>query len=232
MAKRAKTSNKSIKKNSKEKDKKKQKRNTSKKGKHKATSKKEESTSSKAQNKNGKRAIDKQVTKIENEKEKEEQLVKIQEMKEITKKEDEIPKEELQKINKCLFRNIIIAVGILLYFMFLILGNINIKQEVYITDLKVFSISILFIAIIIIENAYKKDSGQLAIYGIEFIVLSIVTLALIYFNKAINFKYSYLVLAISYLFAIYYLLKAIVMYIKMRRDYFMNHIKQIMDKDE
>ena len=232
MAKRAKTSNNSIKKSSKEEDKEKQKRNTSKKGKHKATSKKEESTSSKAQNKNGKRAIDKQVTKIENEKEKEEQLVKIQEMKEITKKEDEIPKEELQKINKCLFRNIIIAVGILLYFMFLILGNINIKQEVYITDLKVFSISILFIAIIIIENAYKKDSGQLAIYGIEFIVLSIVTLALIYFNKAINFKYSYLVLAISYLFAIYYLLKAIVMYIKMRRDYFMNHIKQIMDKDE
>ncbi len=232
MAKRAKTSNNSIKKSSKEEDKEKQKRNTSKKGKHKATSKKEESTSSKAQNKNGKRAIDKQVTKIENEKEKEEQLVKIQEMKEITKKEDEIPKEELQKINKCLFRNIIIAVGILLYFMFLILGNINIKQEVYITDLKVFSFSILFIAIIIIENAYKKDSGQLAIYGIEFIVLSIVTLALIYFNKAINFKYSYLVLAISYLFAIYYLLKAIVMYIKMRRDYFMNHIKQIMDKDE
>ena len=148
------------------------------------------------------------------------------------RKKGTLSKEDINEINKYLFKNVIIAACIIIYFMFLNLGKINIKADVYIVDLKVFSVSILLSAIAIIEQAYKKDSGTIAIYGIEMIVLSLITLALIYIDLLIPQVYIYIVLAISYIFAIYYLIKSIVIYITMKKKYSVEHIKEIMNKDE
>ena len=55
----------------------------------------------------------------------------------------------------------------------MILGFINIKEEVYNVDLKVFSFITLIIAILLFERAYKKDSGKLCAFGIELSLIHI-----------------------------------------------------------
>ena len=160
------------------------------------------------------------------------QNIEIEEIKKTIKNKKELPKEEIKKINKILFRNIIVAIVIVTYFIFLNLGKMNIENSVYVTDLKVFSMCTLLSAIVLIEIAYKKDSGEIALYGVEMIVLAITTFALIYINLMLSSRYTYIVTAISAIFAIYYLIKSIVIYLKKRKQYFVNDIKDIMNKEE
>lgn len=159
-------------------------------------------------------------------------FLKIEELKEAIKKKKRLPKEEIEKINKIVYRNIIIATVIVLYFIFLNLGHMNIKNDIYVTDLKVFGMCILLAAIALIESAYKKESSELAIYGVEMIALSISTITLIYVNLMQSSRYIYILPAISYVFAIYYLIKSIVIYQKKKHLYFINDMKEIMNKEE
>lgn len=159
-------------------------------------------------------------------------LIKFEEIKNIFKKKKAIPKEELKKINKPVFTNILVAVGIMIYFIFLILGFYHIGKEAYQTDLKVFALCILFLAIILLENAYKKDSGKIAIFGIEMIVLAVITVGLIYVNLMLSSHYINVVTITSYIITIYYVIKAIVVYQKGKNKYFVDDMKEIMNTDE
>lgn len=142
---------------------------------------------------------------------------KLEKIEEEIKKQTTIPDEKKKKINKRIFQNIMVAIVIVLYFIFINLGFYNIEQAKFLVDLQVFSMVSIAITIIIFEVAYKKDSGELAIYGIESLVLSICTLLTI--NLGINYrnKFSYIINTISMLFAIYYVVKSIIIYIKMKR---------------
>lgn len=173
-----------------------------------------------------KQSIDKKEEKII------EESVSIQEIGETIKEKKSLPKEEIEKINKYLFQNILVAICTILYFIFLNLGQMNIQAEVYITDLKVFSICVLFLAIALIEKAYKQDDGRIAIYGIEMIVLSLITVALIFVNLMLQERYVYIVTSISYIFAIYYLIKSVIIYLKKRKQYFVEDIKEMIQEEE
>ena len=205
------------------------------KNKAKSTTKNTKKDAVKTTKKNAKKEI---IDKEEAEKEKtaeivkEENSVKIEEIKETIKEKKTLPKEETKKINKVLFKNIVIAGLILIYFMFLNLGFVNIKDDVYITDLKVFGMCILLLAIALIENSYKKENGEIALYGIEMIILAITTIGLIYVKLMFSSRYVYIASAISYIFAIYYVVKSIVIYIKKKKQYFVNDMKEIIKKEE
>lgn len=142
------------------------------------------------------------------------QLEKIE--KEI-KKQTTISEEKKKKINAKVFQNIIIAIIVVLYFIFLNLGFKNLKPQTFLKDLQVFSIITIGITIILFEKAYQKDSGEITIYGIEALVLSICTLMTIYLGANYTSKFTYILNAISMLFAIYYVAKAIVIYRKMMK---------------
>lgn len=161
-----------------------------------------------------------------------EEAVKLEEIKSTLNKKNKIPTEKLEEIYKTVFKNIIFAAVIVTYFIFLNLGQMNIKPEVYQTDLKVFSITTLLISIVLIERAYKKDSGEIAVYGIETLILSIITLALIYVNLIFSSKYVFIVNFISYIFAIYYLIKSVIVYIKKRKKCYIDDMKEIINKEE
>lgn len=145
---------------------------------------------------------------------------KLDKIEEEIKKQKSIPKEKRNKMNKKIFNNIIIGVGIVLYFIFINLDFFTLEPSTYLTDLKVFSVIILGIAITIFEKAYKKDSGELAIYGIEMLVLSICSLMTNYFYLIYNNKYPYIINMISLIFAVYYVAKSIVIYVKMKKSVF------------
>ena len=134
-------------------------------------------------------------------------------------------KEEKNKLYKKLFKNIMIAIIISIYFIFLNLGNINIDKNIFLTDIKVFSIIILGISIIIFEKAYKKDSGELTINAIEILVLACHTLSLTYVTNIFKFDFKYYVLTSSYIFSIYYIFKDIIIYTRENRKY----LKQLSD---
>ena len=159
-------------------------------------------------------------------------LIKFEEIKNIFKKKKKIPKEELKKINKPVFHNILVAIVVMIYFIFLILGFLNIEGNVYQTDLKVFSICILFLAIFLLEKAYKEDSGRIAIFGIEMIVIAIITLGLIYVKLMLSSHYINIVLIILYIVLIYYVIKSIVIYNKGKKKYFIKDVKEMINTEE
>lgn len=164
---------------------------------------------------------------------KEIQWISLKEIKKTMKEKQSLPKEESNKINRYLFQNIMVAIAIIVYFIFLNLGKQNIQLNVYVTDLKVFGMCILLLAIMLLEKAYKDDSGRLAVFGIEMIVLSLTTISLIYVGLMLSSRYSVILTSISYIFAIYYLIKSVVIYLKKRKKYFVDGMKEIIkDKEE
>ena len=101
-----------------------------------------------------------------------------------------MPKEKKKGIYKRAFENILVAVIVILYFLMMILGYINIPEDAYIKDLKVFSLATIAITIVLFEIAYNKDSGKIAIHGIETLLLSILTLVSMYIYILHRTKYT------------------------------------------
>lgn len=141
---------------------------------------------------------------------------KMEAIEEEIKKQTTISEEKKNKMNKIIFHNIAIASIIMLYFIFLILGYRTIMPETFMVDLQVFSIITIGITIIIFEKAYKKDNTEYAIHGIESLFLSIATLLSTYTYARYQEKFIYIMLTVCYIFAIYYVAKSIVIYIKMK----------------
>ena len=141
-----------------------------------------------------------------------------------------MPAEELKKINKRVFQNVFLAIVIMFYLDFIILGFVNIENSVFITDLKVFGMALLLVTIGIFEYAYKKDSGKHIIHGIEILLLALITILLIYVNLMWSNKFIYITAFVSYAFAIYYVAKSIIIYKKMKKEYFEEEMKKIIKK--
>lgn len=148
------------------------------------------------------------------------------------KTKNKLPKEEERKLNTVVFQNLCVAIAFMIYLFFIILGFVNIKDTVYVVDLKVFSIILLGAAIALFEMAYKKDSGRLCAYGIETLFLSMTTMGLLYANIEIHNIFLPIAAIVSLLFAIYYVAKSIYLYCKMKKKYFVDNIKDIMQKEE
>ena len=162
-------------------------------------------------------------------KEKKEIIEKIDQTFEVKQK---MPKKEKEKIYKRISNDILLAVGIVVYFIFLNLGYRNIGEEIFIVDLKVFSMSILIIAILLFEYSYKDNNGKIAIYGIETLLVAIFTLSAIYLLEIYKESFSIVICIFSSIFTIYYLIKSIRIYRKMKKEYYksLSDIKEIVDK--
>jgi hypothetical protein len=150
------------------------------------------------------------------------------------KKSKKIPKEISQAILKKMFGSLLKAVGIMIYFIILNLAYSNMKQERLIGDIKVFAGSFLVVGLVFLERAYKEDSGNIAINGIEFLILSLHSLSIMHVITILKYDFRFYLLTSSYIFSIYYVLKAIVLYTKGRREYLnsLSDISDIVKKEE
>lgn len=164
------------------------------------------------------------IDKIEEEKEeiaRRKQPVKIDEKQMAQKLEQAqiMPKEKKKGIYKRTFENILVAVIVILYFLMMILGYINIPEEAYIKDLKVFSLATIAITIVLFEIAYNKDSGKIAIHGIETLLLSILTLVSMYIYILHRTKFLFVIMGGVVLATLYYLVRSIAVTIKEKRKW-------------
>ena len=127
-----------------------------------------------------------------------------------------------------IFKNLLKAVGIMGYFIILNIAYTRMNLDRLINDIEVFSGIFLVLGLVFLERAYKKDDGKIAISGIELLCLSMHSLSI---NHVITFyKYDFrlYLLTSSYIFAIYYVLKSIVIYTKEKRKY----LKDLSDISE
>jgi len=164
-----------------------------------------------------------------NDKELKENLKNIE--KEIVRKK-EMPKEELLKVNKKIFENIIIAIVIMLFLGFISLGSLNIESTVFITDLKVFSMSLIVFTVLLFEYSYKKGSGNICVHGIETLFLAVFTLISIKTYTMYFEKFHFILATSCIIVTVYYAIKTIRASITMKKEYLasINDINEIIKK--
>ena len=134
-------------------------------------------------------------------------------------KDKKLPKEISQEIIKKVFTNLLLAIGIMAYFIILNIAFGKMKQERLIGDIKVFAGTFLVIGIVLLERAYKKDDGYTSIYGIEMLALSAQTLSIMHVINVFKFDFQLYILASEYIFALYYVFKATILYTVGKKEY-------------
>ena len=143
-------------------------------------------------------------------------------------------KEVREKYMKKIYLNVLKAIIIVLYFFVLNVACENVNPQYLEKGIELCTMILLFISIFIFEWAYRKDNDDLAIQGIEILILSAYTLTSQHITKKFDFPLKNYLLVASYIFAIYFILKCIVVYTKGRKEMAENlsDIKEIVQKDE
>ena len=162
---------------------------------------------------------------------KKETIKKIEE--EITKKTT-LTTEIKEIIKKDIFTNISIAILMIVYFTFLIMGSVGNTKATRTIDLNIFSIIFLSVSIYLFENSYRKNIGRIAIYGIEMLACAILTLFFSYiFFELDKFQNKYYMIVSIYI-AIYYIIKSICIAVRIRNKYInqASDIKEIIKKED
>lgn len=128
--------------------------------------------------------------------------------------------EENNKIiRKKIFENLLIAVALMLYFIVINFTYLRLEENILLNVTKIASLIILLLSIAIFEIAYHKDSGKITIYGIEILILSIHSLTIWNVINKMNISFQTYILFSTYAFAIYYVLKSMLIYTNEKRKY-------------
>lgn len=152
----------------------------------------------------------------------------------IQEERTKIPKEVSQEIMKKIFINLLEAIGIMIYFVILNLVYVKMQETVSTQCIEIFAGAFLVMGLIGLEVAYRKDSGIIAITGIELLFISFFTLSAIHISTLLKYDFRYYVLTFSYIFSTYYVLKCIIIYTKERRKYLasLSDISDIVKDDK
>lgn len=158
----------------------------------------------------------------------------IQKIEEEINEKRKMPKEVKESLRKEIFTNIIICTCLVAYFLFLFLGSVDKTKAVRVIDLKIFSTIYLATSIILFEIAYKKDSGKIAIHGVEILLVAIMTLFLPYIIFELDSKYQKIYYFVGEYIAVYYVIKCIFIAIIRKRKYSkdVSDIKEIIKKEK
>lgn len=145
---------------------------------------------------------------------------------------NEFTTDEEKKLNKRIFANLILAVSITLYFCIINLGYKNIAKDTFISDLQVFSTTILVASIVLFEKSYKKEDEKLCLYGIEMLVLAIITLLMPYIYFYSTDSIRIICSCLSIYLSIYYVAKCMIIQKKARKQHLDNlsDVKEIVKK--
>lgn len=157
---------------------------------------------------------------------KREQKRNIEQLEKVIEDKKKIPKSVKEKINAKVFENMVIVAIIMIYLLSLNLGMNNIPTDMYLMDLKVFSVLLLIVTIILFEYGYKKDNGDIWLHGVEIMVVAIFTLYLIYLYSIYYSTYGTLLISTAIVGLVYYAIKIIIIQRRIETSY-KNSLKDI-----
>lgn len=138
------------------------------------------------------------------------------------------------KTIKNIFKNVIKATLIIFYYFILSILFLKLENEMLQDCLKLLTIAILIIVIYKLEKSYKNDDGYMFLEAAEYIAILLHSLSITYIINKYKFDFRQYVIASSYVFAIYFVLKAIIIYTKGEREYAksLSDISEIVKKEE
>ena len=121
----------------------------------------------------------------------------------------------------------------IIFFIIIFLYN-EVTFEKLELSIQTFSGIFLLLGLINMEKSYKTDSNAKIIRAIEFFTISIYTLSIMHIIKKYQYDFQIYTAASSYIFAIYYVLKSIIIYTNCKRKMLENisDIKSIVQKEE
>ena len=151
------------------------------------------------------------------------------------KKQNEVETKKLpEELKKRLRNNFFIAVGIIVYFGILILAHAKMKLDRLSCDIEIFASAFLLTGIYMLERAYKRDNGKVAINAIELLVLAFHSLSITYMSELLKYDFNKYLIISTGAFFIYYILKAIIIYTKNRKEYLdsLSDISEIVSEEK
>ena len=150
-----------------------------------------------------------------------------------SKEKNNIVKKINDLVTGNVLNNLVYASMITIYFMFFNMCSIYTDTDIFVQYIKITSFIFLILSIIIFEVSYKKDNDEIALNGIEILILSIYLLLIQYIPKRLKIDENMYTLAGTYIFLIYYGIKNIIIYTKEKKKELDNlsDIKEIV-KDE
>ena len=154
---------------------------------------------------------------------KKEQKIKeenIRKLDEQIKQNKKIPKEYAKKINKQVVFNIITLIVMIIYLACLNVSSLYLETKMYLRSLKVLSVLLAVISVVYFEISYRKDNEKLFLYGAEVLFLAITTLFSIYGYYIYFTQFNKILLVITIMFAVYYLIKTLVVRSRMKKQYY------------
>ncbi len=136
-------------------------------------------------------------------------------------------------LHQRIFHNCLLAIGVMLYICLIDAVYIYAKQEVVSIAFKIFPMIAIFTTVVLFEIAYRKENGKMAIVGIELLVMSILVLYIPQIYQNLDKKFCVQLTFIPIFFAIYYVAKSIVIYIKTEKNYQNNlsDVKEIVKEE-
>lgn len=139
-----------------------------------------------------------------------------------------------EKYKKKIYWNILKVIVIVFCFIILNATYGNASSIKLGTGTKIITMIFLILSIYFFEKAYKKDSGTLALDGIEILILSSYMLTIEHIINKFDFKFTIYCLITCFIFLIYFVLKIILIYTNARKQEANKYsdIKEIVKKDE
>ena len=129
---------------------------------------------------------------------------------------------------KKILRTVVKILGVVFYFATIYFAFTRMKLERLDGDLKAFAGAFFIFGLIAIEEAYRKESGKIAIGAIELMVLAFHSLSINYVIKAYNIDIGKYLIFSGIVFSLYYIIKAIIINIRDKKQ----ELKQISDVSE
>lgn len=142
-----------------------------------------------------------------------------------------IPDDVKNKRDENVFRNLVFAIGVIVYFIILNLGYFFIEKSIYTRDSVVFSFVALIATIVLFEKAYRMEKGFFAIHGLEALAVAIYTYFIPYTYFNLDNTAVKVLMIIPVFFGVYYCIKGIAICIKAGKNN-KNDIKDIIKKEE
>ena len=148
------------------------------------------------------------------------------------KKSRIIPNYYKKKITNRILKNTLIAIIVIAYLVLLNVLSLHIETKIYILGIKILCVVLSVISVIYFELSYRKDNGYLFMHGVEFLVISTITLFSVYAYSLFFVTYNSILLYISIFVAIYYIIKTILTLRNMKKQYYkeQNDIREIVKK--
>ena len=140
----------------------------------------------------------------------------------------------MEEVKKIMIKNSIIAGLIIICFVSVFVAYSIMQDALFSRIWQAITMLLLVISIAFFEIAYKKDSGKIAINGIEFLLLACFALTIEYIKTRFKVDTKIYIVIWSIIFLLYYLLKMMIIYTSGRKKQLnsLSDIAEIVKEDE